>query len=67
MIGVSVNGQRRELETATTVASLVEEMACGRRGIAVAVNSEVVPRSTWGSWTLAPGDRIEVLRAAQGG
>ena len=67
MIAVSVNGEARQLEAVTTVEALVESMACGRRGVAVAINAEVVPRSTWGDRTFAPGDRVEVLRAAQGG
>jgi sulfur carrier protein len=37
------------------------------KGIAVAVNGEVVPRSAWDATDLQPGDRVEVLTAAQGG
>jgi sulfur carrier protein len=37
------------------------------RGVAVAVNGEVVPRSAWETTGLHPGDRVEVLTAAQGG
>jgi sulfur carrier protein len=33
----------------------------------VAVNGEVVPRSTWATASLRDGDRVEVLTAAQGG
>jgi sulfur carrier protein len=39
----------------------------GGRGIAVAVNGEVVPRSAWATTTVAAGDQVEVLTAAQGG
>lgn len=38
-----------------------------RRGIAVALNAEVVPRSDWTSTSLAPGDRIEIVQARAGG
>jgi sulfur carrier protein len=37
------------------------------KGIAVALNGEVVPRSAWDATDLHPGDRVEVLTAAQGG
>jgi sulfur carrier protein len=67
VITVTVNGDAQDLDAAATVESVVEGLACGRRGVAVAVNSEVVARSAWGTTRLAPGDRIEVLRAAQGG
>ncbi len=39
----------------------------GRRGVAVAVNEEVVPRSAWDETPVRDGDRVEVLNAAQGG
>jgi sulfur carrier protein len=37
------------------------------RGVAVAVDGEVVPRAQWGSFALAQDARIEVLTAMQGG
>jgi sulfur carrier protein len=50
-----------------TVAQLVSQLSSARRGVAVAVNGEVVPRSTWAARSLADGDEVEVLTAAQGG
>lgn len=66
MIAVTVNGEPYGLET-TTIESLVEALGAGSRGVAVAVNAEVIARSLWKVTSLADGDRIEVLRAAQGG
>lgn len=66
-IRISVNDEPRECPAGMTVAGLVESMALGRRGIAVAVAFEVVPRSAWGRVVLHDGDRVEVLRAVQGG
>lgn len=37
------------------------------RGVAIAINDEVVPRSTWATHTLRPHDRVEIIRATQGG
>lgn len=67
MIAVSVNGDPRTLAPGTTVASLVEAMGYGPRGVAVAVNAEVVPRSTWADAEIRDGDQIEILHAVQGG
>lgn len=67
MIELVVNGGSCQLEDAATVDALVEVLGCGRRGVAVAVNSEIVPRSSWVATTLAAGDTVEVLRAVQGG
>ena len=44
-----------------------EAAGAASKGIAVAVNGEVVPRSAWSTTRLHPGDRVEVLTAAQGG
>lgn len=66
-IVVMVNGTERELAAETSVADLVAVAAPSPKGIAVAVNAELVPRSTWGDTRLCDGDRIEVLTAAQGG
>ncbi len=64
-----VNGELRELETPSTVQTLVDSLpdAPQGRGVAVAVDGEVVPRGTWGSTELAEGDRVEIVVAVQGG
>ncbi len=67
MIEIVLNGQSRELEEPASVDSVIELLGCGRRGVAVAVNSTVVPRSAWPATTLAEGDAVEVLHAVQGG
>ena len=66
-MNVTVNGEPRVLAPATTVAEVVAAEAGTVRGVAVAVNAAVVPRSTWAATVVADGDRIELLRAAQGG
>jgi sulfur carrier protein len=64
---VSVNGAATELAAGVSVAELVDELAAGRRRVAVARNGEVVPRSEWHETQLADGDHIEVLAAVAGG
>jgi sulfur carrier protein len=66
---IVVNGQARDLPDGTAVAELVTELtgAPDPRGVAVAVNGEVVPRQAWSNVTVAGGDRVEVLTAKQGG
>ena len=67
-MSLSVNGSPAPLPSPATVAGLVAGLAGeGARGVAVAVNGEVVPRSAWDATDLQPGDRVEVLTAAQGG
>ena len=52
---------------ATLLAVLGGLGLADRRGVAAAVNGEVVPRAEWGSRALAQRDRVLVIRATQGG
>ena len=65
---IRVNGQDEPLVVAT-VAALLEEQALdtAQRGIAVAVNGAIVPRSAWPHTPLRAGDSVEIVRARQGG
>jgi sulfur carrier protein len=64
---VMVNGTGRDLRDGATVADAVAAVTDQVRGVAVAVNGEVVPRARWSRTPLRPGDRVEVLTATQGG
>jgi sulfur carrier protein len=66
-VRLMVNGATRAIEDAIDVAALVAQLTVAERGVAVAVNGEVVPRSRWAAVALHDGDRVEVLTAAQGG
>jgi sulfur carrier protein len=62
-----VNGKAQPHVGDRTVAALVAATAPSPKGVAVAVNGEVVPRSAWGTHELHDGDRVELLSARQGG
>ncbi|MEU0549352.1 sulfur carrier protein ThiS [Micromonospora sp. NPDC005979] len=64
---LTVNGAGRSVPGGASVADLVHDVAPHQRGVAVAVNGEVVPRAGWPATELRDGDRVEVLTAAQGG
>ncbi|MDG4789924.1 sulfur carrier protein ThiS [Micromonospora sp. WMMD1102] len=64
---LTVNGVEQRLPGELTVADLVRQITNAHRGVAVAVNGEVVPRGGWPARQLRDGDRVEVLTAAQGG
>jgi sulfur carrier protein len=63
-VRVLVNGDEREVERGVTVEGLVPD---DTRGVAVAVDGEVVPRSEWGTIELRGGERVEILEATAGG
>ncbi len=66
---ILLNGDETQLDEGATVRSAVESLSLPAegRGVAVAVDAEVVPRGQWESTILREGARVEVLRAIQGG
>lgn len=66
---VLLNGEPRELATATELDHLLREEFPNlpATGIAVALNGEVVPRRQWAETLVSPDDKIEVLHAIGGG
>ena len=67
-MNVTVNGNNRKAREGSTVDDVVRELSPSTvRGLAVAVNGEVVPRHTWPATPLQDGDSVEILTAVQGG
>ncbi len=78
---VDLNGNRVEVAEGMRLIDLVRSHLGGAAssdgdrasetpiapGVAVAVNSEVVPKSRWSETVLKSGDRIEIVGASQGG
>jgi sulfur carrier protein len=68
-VNVTVNGEPRELGAGATVATVVEmlDVAPSGRGVAVALDGEVVSRGRWADTRLSEGSTVEVLAAIGGG
>jgi sulfur carrier protein len=66
-VKVLVNGKATEIASGATVAAVLATLDLPDRGVAVAVDAEVVPRGEWPEHELNEGARVEVLRAIQGG
>jgi sulfur carrier protein len=66
---VVLNGERRELADHARVRDAVAATGAAGdgRGVAVALDGEVVPRGRWDEVALEDGQRVEVVRAVQGG
>jgi sulfur carrier protein len=66
---VLLNGEAAELKDGATVQTALEtlDLPAAGRGVAVAVDAEVVPRGQWNATELREGARVEILRAIQGG
>jgi sulfur carrier protein len=66
---IRVNGSQRDLGGGVTVAQLVAqlEVPAGGRGVAVAVDGEVVRRGAWEQTAVPEGAAVEIVTAVQGG
>ncbi len=66
---ILLNGEHSDVRAGETVAAVLARLGldADARGVAVAVDGEVVPRAAWGSYTVGEDARVEVLTAMQGG
>ena len=66
---IELNGRPTEVPAGATVADAVAEAGADgeSRGVAVAVDGEVVRRAEWGKTKLRSDQNVEVVRAVQGG
>jgi sulfur carrier protein len=64
---ITLNGSCQQIADGTTLDQLVVVFSLPERGVALAMNSEVVPRSVWASTRVLPDARVEVVTALQGG
>jgi sulfur carrier protein len=66
---IHVNGQPREVVPPVRLSDVLDlpEGAAAPRGVAVAVNGEVIPRSRHAGTELTEGARVEIVKAVQGG
>lgn len=68
LMNIYVNNTLKELPEPVNVTAMLEllEMASAK-GLAVAVNNNVISRTDWGNHLLQPEDKITLIRATQGG
>jgi sulfur carrier protein len=66
---VILNGAPADVPAGETVAAVLRRLGleADAKGVAVAVDGEVLPRASWATFALAPDARVEVLTAMQGG
>jgi len=67
MIEIELNGAPHALAPPHSLRQLVDALALSGKGVAIAVNREVVPRQQWPQRTLQAGDRVDIVRAIGGG
>jgi len=66
---IELNGATVEVADGAAISVAIERLGvdADERGVAVALDGEVVPRAEWAQTTLSEGQAVEVVRAVQGG
>lgn len=65
---IYLNSQAKKLTTDFTLEDILkQEGIVEKKGIAIAVNNEVIPKHTWQHYTLRNSDQITLITATQGG
>ena len=66
---IELNGSEVDLAEGAAISEAVGQLgvSADERGVAVAVDGEVVPRTEWAATRLSEGQSVEVVRAVQGG
>lgn len=62
-----VNNKETEVKDGCTVAELALQLTLPDKGIAIAANNKMIPRSEWTDKVLQSGDNLVVIKAACGG
>lgn len=64
---ISVNNQVTEITSPTTIYDLAEHLQLPGKGIAIAINNKMVPRTEWAVRLLQENDNVVLIKAACGG
>ncbi len=63
-----INNQKKEFSDRLSIVQLVQNLQLqSGRGLALAVNDQVVPKSEWETFSLNELDKVTIIRATQGG
>ncbi|MCM8539486.1 MAG: sulfur carrier protein ThiS [Lentisphaeraceae bacterium] len=64
-----VNGNKKEFDHSLTLQALLGQLdlQTDRKGVALCVNMQVIPKENWEDTELRDGDKVEIVIAAPGG
>ena len=67
MINIKVNNTIHKFQTASSLATILNELEIVTNGIAVAVNQNIITKTNWSTQALNEGDEVLIIKATQGG
>ena len=66
-MNITLNGDAREYPDKLSASELLRSLGLADKRLALEVNQEIVPRSTFDSYIINHGDQIEIVHAIGGG
>jgi len=66
-MNIQLNGASQNIDDGLTAEQLVTQLGLEGKRLAMEVNMEIVPRSSYASVVLKPNDRVEIIGAIGGG
>jgi len=66
-VDITINGERRQVTEATTIAQLLQCLGLADKHVAVEVNQRVIPRARHAEHRLQAGDTLEIVTLVGGG
>ena len=64
---ILVNNKETELTQGNTIADLAQQLELPTKGVAIAVQNRMIPRTEWNEKILQEGDSLVIIKAACGG
>jgi sulfur carrier protein len=66
-MNIILNGNAREYPDTLSATELLHSLGLADKRLALEVNQEIVPRSSFDNHIINPGDRVEIVHAIGGG
>jgi sulfur carrier protein len=66
-VEITLNGEPRQFPEGVSLAEIVEQLDLANQRIAIEINEDLAPRSSYASRYLHSGDRVEIIQAVGGG
>ena len=64
---ITINGEPKDIDPATSLDKLLEELSLKANHVAVEINMELIPRTKHAEYELQAGDELEIVTLAGGG
>lgn len=64
---IQINNKETEVADNCTLVQLAQQLSLPDKGVAMAINNQMIPRTAWDTHMLQPNDSLVIIQAACGG